>query len=486
MLILLVIAVAGIAAGLFNSYNTKDQQLSIKPELKHSAVILEPLESSIGVRTRLPFQTVITTAENATNETQSGTGEKQTCKKVLGAKVCATLLWQYTITRDGDVEITSQGERLQLKLPIAFSGVVSVDGRGGKIFGLRNKDIAGKLVLIADLDVNIAPNWCPQIDSKVSYEWISDPKIRLVGKMTLNLRKSVDKALQKKLTELQSKMTELVDCDEFRQTIAEQWRVHNLPVNIKQSTDSTLQITPINASVSDIGIQADHVDIAFELGATIELASVNTGLSNKLPLPDLTPYNNTPGAVEFSLLLEIPYEQLEDTLANKVVGKTFDSGGSNSLTVTSLALYPNGNLLAIDIGFAVSVMKNLYKTNGHIYITARPEPDPSNNTLNLTNLAFTREIESRVMSALTTLLRQQLLDELQDAATIDLSSSLRKIEKSVEDALSNPDKTAGVAITVQSPQVSLMALNPQSEGIAAIVHLSTQLDATISEDVLIR
>ncbi len=486
-LLLLSIGVFALLAWLLlKNYFTSAQQLSVKPPLQYSKVELKALDSSIGMHTKLPFSSIIAAAEHATVNDQSGKGEKQTCKKILGAKVCATLQWQYTISRDGKVEVNAIDERLQLRLPVSFSGVASVDGNGGKLLGLRNKDITGKLTLVADLDFTIAPNWCPKLESDLSYVWVSDPKIRLVGNIRINLRKSVDKALQRKLKDLQSTFSELIDCDEFRQSVAEQWHVHTLDVPINKNSTSQLHITPLNASISEIGIESDHVGIAFELGATIKLHDDTHQAVPVTALPDLRPSVGSPGSVEFSLLLEIPYQQLTDTITPKVVGKTYSSkDASNVIAINSIELYPSGELLTIDVGFSANIFR-YFETQGNIYITAKPIADPHSNTLRLTELAFTRSMDSKVMSALTTVLRQKLLAALVDALVIDLGPSLRKIEDSVAKSLSDPTKTAGIPVDVAPPEVRLMALNPQADGIAAIVHLSTKLNATIAEDVLIR
>lgn len=495
IVVLLVSAMAVV--WLMRTLQMKNQQLSIKPELSYSDLKLEPVESNIGLQARLPYRSLILAAEHATREPQTGTGENQSCKKVLGAKVCATLKWQYSIIRDGEIRIESQGEQLRLILPLSFSGLVSVDGRGGKLFGLRNKDIDGKLNLIADLAVSINSSWCPMIDSTVSYEWVTDPRITLVGKLRINLRKSVDKALQRKLASLKGKLTDVIDCEEFRQSIQAQWRTHYLDVDMQDSDNNQLVVTPLRAAVSDIGVQQDHVSLAFDLGATVELKQTisTTGIEKTegtqlqsaalLPLPPLQPHNTTPGSVEFSLLMQIPYEQLQAKLAAKVVGKTFGSGASNALTVTSLGLYPADELLIIDVGFEANAV-SIIKIRGNVYISAKPVADPLNDRLILEDLQLTRTIDSRLMSALTTILRQQLIDALQKESVIDLRPSLAKIESSVEEALSNPEKTAGIQVDVLSPEVRLMALNPQADGVAAIVHLSTRLNATIPEDVLIR
>jgi len=494
MWLVAVTALIAVAVGWMLRYlQVNDQQLSVKPALAYSDLKLEPVKSNIGLHARLPYRSLVLAAEHATREPQTGTGEKQRCEKLLGAKVCATLTWQYSIKRDGDIKIESLGEQIQLKLPVSFAGLVSVDGRGGKLLGLRNKDIDGKLMLIADLDVDIKENWCPVVDGTVSYKWLSDPRITLIGNLRINLRKSVDRALQRKLQSLKSKLTDVIDCDSFRQSLQEQWRIHTLPVDIKQvpgARESQLTITPLSASVSDVDIQNDHVGLSFDLGATVELLQTDIASSANqpevLPLPNLQPQTMTPGTVDFSLLLHIPYSQLEGRIAEKIVGKTYATGKSNALTVTSISLYPAEHLLIIDVGFEANVLGPMIKTTGNVYISTRPVANPINNQLIFEDLQLTRTIDSRLLSAVTTILRQQLLTALKKVSVLDLSSSLTKLESSIAKSLSNPDKTGGVRIDAESPTVRLMTLNPQENGIAAMVHLSTRLNATIPENVLIR
>ncbi len=508
---LLCVAILAIvmAAGWYWFYlQSQNQQLSVKPQRSYSSVRLEPVPSNIGIHAKLPYTSLIKAAGSVTADPQTGNGERQSCSKVLGAKICATLNWQYTIQRDGDVQVGAQDDRLQLTLPISFNGTVSVEGRGGKLLGLRNKDIDGKLKLIADLDVGIEKDWCPKLHSDVSYQWLSDPKITLVGSIRINLRKSVDKALQKKLDELKTQLTGVIDCREFRRAVQQQWHTHKVDIDLNGTT-SQLWITPVSASVSDTDIQQDHVSLSLDLNAIVQMqqsdpakengelhlsentsraitGSTKSNSGQVARLPDLTPYTGTPGTVEFSLLMEIPYDLLREKLADKTVGETYRAGNSNTLTVTSLDLYPAGELLIIDVGFSARVLGALIETSGNVYVSTRPVADPDNNHLLLEDLQLTRTIDSKLMTAVTTVLRQQLLSALQEVSAVDLQLPMAKIESAVETALTDPEKTAGIEIDAQSPQIRLMALNPQANGIAAIVHLSTQLQATIPEDVLIR
>ncbi len=492
-IVLLVIVASGW--GLL-SLQSQNRQLSVKPELAYSNLTLEPIQSNIGLHTRLPYRSLISAAEQVTEETQYGSGEKQSCKRVLGAKVCATLQWQYSIRRDGDIEIEPKDDRLQLRLPISFAGVVSVDGRGGKLLGLRNKEIDGKLELIADLDFAIGKDWCPKLDSDVNYRWRSDPKITLIGSIRINLRKSVDKALQRKLRDLKTRLNDVIDCTEFRKIVQRQWHTHSLDIDLNANSTSQLLVTPVAASVSKVGMLKDHVSVAFDLNAIVKMRQPDLTIAtdplqkaqtqSDFNLPDLIPHTRTPGTVEFSLLMEVPYPLLRERLAGKTVGETYASGDSHSLTVTSLDLYPAEQLLIIDVGFRADAFGSLFNTTGNVYISARPVADPANNQLILEELQLTRSIDSKLMTAVTTVLRHQLISALQEASVIDLQPSMAKIESSIEAALSNPEKTAGIEVNVESPEVRLMALNPQANGLAAIVHLSTRLQAKVPEDVLIR
>jgi len=64
----------------------------------------------------------------------------------------------------------------------------------------------------------------------------------------------------------------------------------------------------------------------------------------------------------------------------------------------------------------------------------------------LNDLKLTRIVDSKLLTAVTTVLRQQLLSALQEVSVIDLERPITKIESSIEKALSNPEKTSGLKI----------------------------------------
>lgn len=479
---LLLISIAVWLA--YTRFTEHQSQLSVKPPSQFSNITLEPIESTLGLQAIIPFETIQKAAEQATDQPQTGGGEKQTCKRILGAKACATAQWQYHVTRSGEVGIAKTGESVRISIPLALSGTIGLDGRGAKIFGLRNKQINGELELSAELRTNINADWCPTIQAKLQYRWISDPKIRLVGKIKINIRKSADKALQRSLQKVEKKLTSIIDCVQFRAKVAENWKVHHIPLKIPGHEKSYLELTPGSVATSNAITKDDHVSLNLELHATTEIVDDKSN-STPLILPNLTTHITQPGAVEFSLLINLPYSQIKELVSQKLIGEVQQSEGKRFL-ISSFDLYPSNERLIFELGFTATGYGRFLKTSGTLYLSARPIADYNSNELRLEDLQFTRIIDSDLWSVLSTVLHNKILESLDDAAIINLEPQMRKLELSIINALADPNKTGGIVVSASTPEVRLVTVNPEAQSLAAIIHVSTSLDATIPPKVLLK
>lgn len=483
--VLLVSVVVLFLAWLaYNRFHEHHSQLSVKPPSQFSNITLEPIESTLGLHAKLPYSTLQQAAEQATQHPQTGNGERQTCKRILGAKACATLQWQYRIERAGAVKISRNDQAVRLTLPLSLNGTAGIDGRGGKLFGLRNKKFSGLVELTADLDFSMGEDWCPNIQSSLSHQWLTDPRIQVAGKIKINLRKSADKAIKSRLKKLEDKLSNLIDCSQFRTAVAENWRVHHLPINVPGQQQSYLELVPLTVAIAPVQPQDDHITLAIELSATTEVVN-NQTRQTPLVLPRLLPDIVEPGAVEFSVLINLTYPQIKELVSEKLLGNVQDADGKH-FTINSFDLYPADDKLIFNLGFKATGFGRFLKSSGQLYLSARPVADPQSNELRFEDLQFTRIIDSELWSVLSTVLHQRILDTLNDAAVIDLAPQVRKLEKSIVDTLSDPEKTAQIRVVASAPEVRLVAVNPQQESLAAIIHISTRLDATIPPSALFR
>lgn len=482
---ILIVTLSIVAAVvLYKQIAHTQSQLSIKPPVKFSNISLSAIDSTLGVNAKIPYSTIQQAAELATDTPQNGQGERRTCKRIIGAKVCATLQWQYLIQRTGPVRLNGNAGAVRVSIPLSIQGKVGIDGHGGKLLGLRDKDINGDLELIADLKVSIGPDWCPVIKSRISYQWLSDPQIRLLGKVKINIRKSANKALNKKLQKLEQKFSTIIDCEKFRQQLAKNWKVHNIPIKVPGQGPAYLQLIPKSAAVTNILSHSDHVSIALEMQATTQVTETRS-TDMLLALPELSSAVTDPGSIEFSLLIKVPYPRIKEIVSGKVLGSIQQSDGK-TFQILSFDLYPSGNRLIFDLGFRATGFKAFLETTGNLYLSARPVADPDSNELHFEDLQYTRIIDSELWSLFSTVIHRNILDSLNRASVIDMAPQMAKLEKSIVTTLSDPDKTSGILVNAQTPKVRLVNINPEKESLAAIIHVSTRLEATIPPGAILR
>ncbi len=481
--LLTTIACIAVLAYLFVDVKNNFVQLSEQPERKYSPVQLQPVPSTLGLNLHIPYSTLGEALDQSTANPQTGSGEQQTCKKILGAKACATLHWQYRIERENSTRVVQQDGYVRLSVPLKLNATVGVNGKSAKLLGFRKKQLSARAIMSADLRLSMQNNWCPEIHNELSYQWVEAPKLKIFGNVKLNLKKSVDKALKKKLGRFEEQLKTVIDCEKFQHKIKQQWRVHNIPLSLPDNSPAYLSITPHSAHISDSRALTDALNVSLELNATTEVQPV-VGTEVPLQLPPVSEQSMPAGAVEFSILLKIPYEQLNQLLAKQLINKKADT--DQNFTPTSVEVYPHGERLIFSIGFNATGLAGFFESQGRLFVSAQPAADPVTNVLRFDDIKLTRVIDNKAFNVLSAVLHERILDQIKNASTIDLSRQIGKLEQSVIDALSDPEKTGGIRIQSSEPEIGLVTINPEEQSLALIVHLSTRLTGTIPASAIIK
>lgn len=470
-------------------YLAKDRQLSEQPPLRFSEIVLQPVPGTIGLQAQLSYAHLKRAAEHATREPLPGRGRQRSCDRVLGAKLCATVAWQYSIARTGPVGLQQNRDRLRLTLPLRLTGQLSIEGQTARVLGLRNKDISGALELIADIRLDVDSQWCPQIDSHIDYRWLTDPRLRLAGRMKINLRDTADKALRARLPRLQQRLANVISCDKFQQRLQQQWKTHLLPVNIPGQEHTLLKITPLDLAFSGSRAGADHLSFGLSIDAVTETLSSAQAKSLKLPplaLPPRRSLSGEAGAVEFSLLIRSNYAALGKLLTDKLANKPYRGAAGTQFTIQSIELYPSDENLIFKLDFEARSPGTWFDSNGTVFVSGRPVTGADGKSLSFENISLTRVIDGPLWRLLATLLNTEILQTIRRESNLDLSRSLQRIERNIAATLANPEKTAGIDISARGPELSLVAVNVEQHALAAIVHVSTSLQASIPASLLLR
>ncbi len=452
-------------------------QLSVKPFQRHSSISAQPVVSAIGTRISVPFTTLAGLLEQETTDPQQATGERQKCRKLIGVDICATLLWTYQIERTDPVIVEQFNNQLRLSVPLIINGALGIDGRGGRLLGLKNKKFNAEVQLIADLDFNIDSQWCPTISADISHRWISDPRLFIARDLSINLSSSADKALVKKTASLERKFATLIDCGKFRSAADSHWHHYSLPVTLPPDQPAFLTIVPEHAIAGTSKVLEDQLLIDLEIGATLALAQQPiTG--HKLVLPALRHDIASPGAVDIRLPVHIGYPHLESLLNARLGDKSFVDNG-REIKIRQVSLYPTDQRLVFAVDFELSAYTNWLSSSGTLYLSGLPVLDHDSNTLTFDDLTLTSILDNRIWSLVSTAFHPHVVNMLKEKAVFPLSPHIEKLEKSLASALTEISPGDAINLQASPPRVTLVTVNPEADSLAALVHVTTRLHATV-------
>ncbi len=529
---LLVIPVILVSACGEKTRTTESVVFSEKPNVEVIENAYVPLPSQLGVRLRVDYDDLVQVIETSLPASQTDTGKKKICKKVIGFKACSTVVWDYTLNRTGNVSVTPDAfetERVRIAFPFEFAGTAGLRGELAKVLGLNSVDFDGALDISISTALDIAGDWCPQVTATVDYTWSRSPRVEWAGGLDFNVKKLVDDQLQKKLNDIDDMLASAIDCQRIQEEILAEWQPRSLPLDLGldsivtsssgSSTDAhtetntneaqalTLQplylnLTPQGAAFSGIKTEAEALGFTLQLDSLISVdavavqqpsqpnpqpASAETGgLSETggLPtaLPQLQRINYEPGDTRFSLLVRAPYETLGQLSTAALREKDFRSdsaAGEIVVRVTKVKFSPAGSRLGVALTFNADLPASRSAVDGEVYMTALPKIDGSGTRLSFENFQMTKLIDSVLWNSLATLFEGRILQSLEEQAQFDLTDRFSELEVDLLTQLSDPERTRGARVTAEDLSVRLQDLFTESEALALILQASTKLDVVL-------
>lgn len=444
--------------------------------------------SHIGVRTRINYEDFTALIREELPESHTDSGTERLCERVIGIKICGTAEWTYVLNRGDDIEISGNDNIVTLALPVHFYGTAGIQGDVAKTLKLSKLDFTGALDVNIHLRLDLADDWCPKIDTQVTYEWVQTPRVKWAGGLDLNIRKYLDDAINDQLDMLPEKITKAIDCDQFRGTLVEHWRSYNFPLDLSIDKTMYLNLTPIGFAFSGVHTETDSLGIAFTLEAKTAVEPTPI-VQHPIDLPALEKIDYTTGRTEFELLVRAGYDQLTALAAPEVVGKTFTSettAGPVSVLINSVELSGNNKRITIGIDFDANLPTTRTNTPGTVYLSATPVIQTQTQQISLTNIELTKVLDSKLWNLLASVFEQKIIQSIQKKAVWDLSPKIKKLEDQILKQLTDSDKTAGVVISASDIFVALMSLSVEPESLAAILHAGGTLDIVLPLAVITR
>lgn len=451
------------------------------PEATQVADVSVEHQSRFSTRARIDYNDLAALAEEEVPEKHEGTGKQKTCKRVLGLKVCGNARWKYTVQRQGPISITGQDDYVVLGVPMRFFGDAGIGGDVARALNLNAMDFAGAMNMQIRLKLDLNSDWCPVIDTDVSYEWTQTPKLEWTAGIDFNLKDKVDKAIAKQLASMQNLAANAVDCEEFRNNIQSQWKQYSIPIDIPNSDTLYLNIEPNGFSFSGIRTEQDKLGLAFSLDAqtSVQPQALET---ESLALPALTRTEYQAGDTRFNVLIRASYTQLQALASEKIVGQTFSESspaGDVSVSVDTIELSGNPVGVTLNLGFRAKLPGKKLETPGNVYLTATPVVDAFTQTVKLSDISLSNVIDDTLWNALASVFNKKIIAELESKAVLEIGPKLNEVSTLLEQQLADPARTGGLNISAPQVSVFLEKLIPEQENLAALVRVETQLDIDV-------
>jgi hypothetical protein len=429
----------------------------------------------------------------------SGSG-KAACVKMLGAKVCADYRWTADIHRDGPLAIEQSGAAIRLKQPLTIVGKASLEGA----IKVDRADFKAQATPVADLTVDLNPQWCPVITASTVGHWVDSADVQLIsracGELNLSFMKVksacigpikvplaglLNEQLERHKQDIERAAETAMPCDRIRARIAEVWRPISIPLPLKDSAPLYLDITPKSAAASRLVPGPDGVRLTAQIGAQASLASAPAP-TDPLPLPPLGKAEPGDARLQASLTLLSPYDILKAQLAGQLNGRDFKQTTSLAdvvVHIDDVDVRPNDAALAVTLKIHAKTPSSALDTSGSVELTGRPVVAEDGAGLKIVDLKYDAALDNRLWQAAQSVLQGEVLAAIAAQSHVDLSKRIADAETRLADALAKAD-IRGVKLTASKPHITLAGVQVTPAGLAASAVVAMALDIELTAGLI--
>ena len=454
----------------------REALLSDAPERRAESLALPPQESSLGLTLRLPLDLLRQAAERAVpaefrerNEPGAGT------------------LFDVTVRRDGPLRLTEAEGKLRLETAVRFSGTAGLAGGLAGLLSLDENRLQAAAALQADLGLSLDSGWCPQFAVATQYRWTQNPRLEVIGGLWVDIEARLREKLEAALRDLPRQLAALAPCARIREQAFALWQPREIRVQLPAAPPLYIGLQPQEIGLSELRVEPEALRLALGLRARSSIASSPQPRPRPSFLPALKPLPPGAAARDGRLRLAIPiragYDMIRDWLMREFAGRDlrFDTPlGAVSLRVTEIFLYPAAPAVALSVSFRAALPGPLPGTTGRVVFSARPVLDPAGTRVTLTDLRFSRDLDSAAWSLATLLLEREIRARIEALAFYDLKEVMDGALAELRRRLSDPDFTGGLKVSLTRPQLRLERIVPENDALAVLGLAEAGIEAEVT------
>ena len=414
---------------------------SIKPEAPATANHIVPakpmpaIASTINVPIKVDLKSYIKLADQSFDKDFTGSD-----------RPCSGLRYQYKLKRD-PIQLTGKGKTVFLGLDIAygFSGEYCAACVYENCItppipfscGWGDESLRKAKVKLQS-DIELTSNY--HIKSNTSFTDLTPIDPCRVTFANININDVLVKQLKPELGKFAKMIDVEISKQDLKPYILPVWKAFQDDIQIPYT--GYLRFQPQSLSVSEINMTGSVLN--FNIGITAT-PSIQSSPWNKpsTPLPNLSPYKKGSG-FEVYTDLRLDYDSLSKQLFEMMKSESF-AMGKDKINITALRLFPAGEKLGIEMGFAGT-------KKGVFFLLGSPKFDNAKNVLALKNVEYDLSTKNVLIKAAKWMLDETIRKKLETQMVFDMSDLVNLTKKSINESL---NQTMGNGIKTQGKLKSL-------------------------------
>lgn len=321
--------------------------------------------------------------------------------------------FKVTVKKKGNIEITPlKNNRLLISIPLDIWTEQGYGGLGYYVY----QDVSFGVVMQFITALDFKSNWILETQTKAhGFEWTTKPVLDY-GKVKIPVTTTVEK----RLIEQQKSFTKIIDAHikesmDLKPYLLTVWNYFNNPVEISPEYDTWLKLTPESIYMTPLEVYSNVIkaDIGLDFYSETFVGRKPGTSALAKNIPNFKTIEKLPKEFEINTTVNIPFIQATEVARKQFKGKTFPLNDKNDVLVTDIRLYPENQLIVIEIDTEG-------KINGTSIIKGFPYYDPSSNRISLTDIDFKLKTGNIIQKTLTVLFEKKIKNMIQNEYGIPL------------------------------------------------------------------
>ena len=521
-------AIALVLAGsvaAYNWYAFRNVELSQRPERSSNLPVFSPEVSSAQANLAIPYATLMAAADAAADRLA---GERSGRQNVARPRVSIRIpgirgRWpwgrKYIITEDRDVVLFDEsvdfdyrvtygrrgpitigrsGDRIEVNLPLQFSGQGGLAGSFAQFLSANAKNFRGSGTLTARAYVRVDENFCPRlVDAQASFRWIEGANVDVIGRncipvgfgqnacigpWALDVSKFLNASIQQSLDAQIRSINERLPCGKIREELARVWRTRSIPLPPVAGTQFYANVVPRGLSLPGAVAGDSALTLAGSVSAdvTVSVDRIEESSAGALPVN----HASVPagGRIALSVPLIVSYGALNELAGRQLVGQVlrYDSPtGPIQVTIGAAEIYPAGDRLAVGLRFVADLPGRLFDATGWVWILAAPGVEGDGTVVLLRDIGFSRITDNEIWNLLSAAVLTQMPQLVGQQVQVDMAKDIAAATRQIRDRAPELVRGGGLTLALSEDRLHLGRIVVAAEGLVVEGRYDARLDLSL-------